>query len=83
MAITWPMRNSETTEPGQQSWKLTPVGLGRKSMGSETLVGPGLRPSRRLFVFQAKSKLAHMGVHQLEKEAQSSLPCGHQEDSLL
>ena len=52
-------------------------------MGSETLVGPGLRPSRRLFVFQAKSKLAHMGVHQLEKEAQSSLPCGHQEDSLL
>lgn len=77
------MRNSETTEPGQQSWKLTPVGLGRKSVGSETLVGPGLRPSRRLFVFQAKIKLAHMGVHQLEKEAQSSLPCGHQEDSLL
>lgn len=60
------------------------MGLGRKSVGSETLVGPGLRPSRHLFVFQAKIKLAHVGVHQLEeKEAQSSLPCGHQENSLL
>ena len=53
-------------------------------MGSEILMGPGLRPSRRLFIFQAKIKLAHMGVHQLEeKEAQSSLPRGHQENSLL
>ena len=84
MAVTWPTRNSEMTKPDQQSWELTPVGLSRKSAGSEALMGPGLRPGGCLFVCRAKIKLARVVVHQLEeKEAQSRLPCGHQENSLL